>query len=98
MEPSGREGLTVPHQASREYILPVPCWRLLRGRNGKILTGSEDAADTPQSVEFVQVDGQDGSTSYRRFDGPGLREQLPPSDLEAKRKNFLLNLTPAILP
>jgi len=55
-------------------------------------------ADTPQSVEFVQVDVQGGATSYRRFDGPGLREELSPSDLEANRRNFILNLAPAILP
>ena len=30
--------------ANRGYILPVPCWRLLHGRRGKILTGSEDAS------------------------------------------------------
>jgi hypothetical protein len=55
-------------------------------------------ADTPQSVEFVQVDAQGGATTYRRFDGPRLREDISPSDLEAKRRNFILNLTPAILP
>jgi hypothetical protein len=55
-------------------------------------------ADTPQSVEFVQVDGHGSATSYRRLEGPGLREELFPSDLEAKRRNFILNLVPATLP
>ena len=55
-------------------------------------------ADAPQSVEFIRVDAQGGATSYRRFNGSWLREELSSSDLAANRGNFILNLAPAILP
>ncbi len=54
--------------------------------------------DTPQSVQFVQVEVPAKAYGYRRFDGPGLGEHRLPSGLEAQRTSFIVKLAPATLP
>jgi len=54
--------------------------------------------DTPQSVEFVEADEAGKGRAYRRFDGPSMQEQTPRAEDVARRSNFLLTRTPAILP
>jgi hypothetical protein len=50
----------------------------------------------PQSVEFVQVSA--AGTSYRRFAGTGLAEDLGAASEGSQRANFILGLGPARLP
>jgi hypothetical protein len=54
--------------------------------------------ETPQSVEFVQVAAAGQTTSYRRFAGAGLVEDLGASGQAAERTSFVLGLAPAPLP
>jgi hypothetical protein len=54
--------------------------------------------DTPQSVEFVETDEAGKERVYRRYDGRSLQEQTLLSEEVLRRSNFLLALSPAILP
>jgi hypothetical protein len=54
--------------------------------------------DSPQTVEFVQLAAPGGTSSYRRFAGPGLLEDSPSASTAAERTTFILGLPPARLP
>jgi hypothetical protein len=54
-------------------------------------------ADTPQSVEFVQISLEGRPNLYRSFKGAPLAEDNTSSDA-ATRTSFIVNLPPARLP
>lgn len=55
-------------------------------------------ADTPLSVEFVEVQAPGQPAVYRHFSGPNLAEDYPASGLTSQRTGFLQSLIPAQLP
>jgi hypothetical protein len=54
--------------------------------------------DTVKSVEFVQADTSGKLTSYRCYDGPGLRENNLVGDAAAKQAKFISTLAQAWMP
>ena len=54
--------------------------------------------DNPQSVGFVEIDASGKGETYRRYDGPLLKEHAFPREDGIKRSGILLNLSPATLP
>jgi Haem-binding domain/Cytochrome P460 len=53
--------------------------------------------NNPQSVEFVKVSTA-GRSSYQRFAGTGLAEDINEAAVGSQRTSFMLNLVPAWLP
>jgi hypothetical protein len=54
--------------------------------------------DTPQTVEFAQIEPTGKANSYRRFAGPDLIEDHANAAVALERVDFILNLAPARLP
>jgi hypothetical protein len=55
-------------------------------------------ADTPESIEFIQVATPGQIDSYRQFALPGLNEIQPTASRAVLRMNFALGMAPARLP
>jgi hypothetical protein len=55
-------------------------------------------ADTPESIEFIQVATPGKIDSYRQFALPGLNEIQPTASRAVLRMNFVLGMAPARLP
>jgi hypothetical protein len=55
-------------------------------------------ADTPESIEFIQVATLGQIDSYRQFALPGLNEIQPTASRAVLRMNFALGMAPARLP